>query len=207
MRDARARLTAMVEELRASPRVDLVRAEIGAPATDAELAAATAAGGGRLPAGVAEFYAEVGSFGLEWRRRVPVGGDLTDCGLVEILPVGEVFGDWEGVTWFEGEEDGDEFRPVLPFDMWVPEACMAFVRPEGGAVGDHVAYHYFGEELCETGYGFDEYVERLLVSRGYWYWPVTLCAEEQRTVEAEAFRRGVGELFEGVDLGMFVPRG
>ncbi|GIG68494.1 hypothetical protein [Phytomonospora endophytica] len=196
MRDVRVRLEAMVEGLRDNPRVEVVSARIGDPAGEADLSGVEKS----APADVLDFYREVGSFSLEWRHTVAelAEGDLADQGYVNILPITEVYGDWAGNVWFPGEDE--TFREVKPFDAFVPEACAAFTD------GPHVAYHYYGEELEDTGRTFAEWFELLLVSRGYWYWIQTLCAETVDSHEAEAFRRVMPEVFPDVDLSAFRPR-
>lgn len=198
----RTRLDAMIADLERNPRVQLVEADVAPPAPSSDIDSARGLAGGRLPDGVEDFYREVGAVRLTWRHTVPelLHGDLSDQGLVRILPLPEVFGDWQGVTWHSA--DDREYRDVKPFDMFVPEACAAFVPPRGT-----VHYHYFGEELYDTGYAFGAYLERLLASRGFWYWPQTLCRELQDSAEVAAFRRAMPVLFPGHDDALFRPAG
>lgn len=205
MRNARARFVAMVDGLRDNPKVDVASVNVPRPASQQDIAAAARLAGGALPDGVAEFYAEMNGFKLDWRHTVAEvsQGDQSDHGLVNILPIGEVFGDWRGVTWFS---DDDEFRPVKPFDMFTPEACAAFIKPDGRPPAGTVAYHYFGEELHDTGYSFDEYLDRLLASRGFWYWVQALCRDLQASAEVTAFRRVMPLIFDDYDNQLFQPR-
>jgi hypothetical protein len=206
MRDARDRFQAMIDDLRRNPNVRVATADMADPASSAEIEAATELAGGYLPAGVAEFYSQLNGIQLEWRHTVAKvrHGDESDKGLIDILPITEVFGDWEGVTWF-GDDD-DEYRSVKPFDMFVPEACTAFIQPPGKRPADTVAYHYFGEELHVTGYKFDEYLERLLASRGFWYWIQALCPDLQDSSEVADFRRAMPLIFDDYDDSLFQPR-
>ncbi len=196
----------MVEDLERNPNVEVLSADVAAPAAADDVETARHLAGGALPTGVEDFFGEIGGFRLEWRHTIAGirQGDLSDHGFVNLLPIREVFGDWRGVTWF-GEQDS-EFRAVKPFDMFVPEACAAFVQPEGGQPAGTVAYHYFGEELYDTGYAFDEYLVRLLASRGFWYWIQTLCAGLEASTEAEAFRRAMPLIFPDYDDSLFRPR-
>ncbi|MFC0597406.1 hypothetical protein [Streptomyces palmae] len=117
----------------------------------------------------------------------------------------EVFGDWGGVTWFSSQGD-QRFRGVKPFDMFVPESCAALLQPPGETPGDTVAYHSFGQEVHDTGYTFDEYLERLLAARGHWYWIQTLCPGKQHSIEVEAFRWNMPYIFPDYDDRLFRPR-
>ena len=205
MRDARARFEAMLDDLRRNEQVEILSAELGAPASAAELEAARELAGGELPAGVEEFYAQLNGFQLEWRHTVAqvTHGDLADHGVVDLVPIGEAFGDWRGVTWFS---DDDEYRVVKPFDTFVPEACAAFIKPDDQPATGTVAYHYFGEELHDTRYSFDEYAERLLAARGFWYWIKALCADLQDSTEVAGFRRAMPLIFDDYDDRLFQPR-
>lgn len=208
MRNVRSRLTAMIDDLEGNPNVEVLTADLAGSASGADIDQATRLANGVLPVGVEDFYREVGSFRLEWRHTVAEisQGDLSDQGFVNILPAPQVFGDWRDITWFPDQDQGQEFQPVKPFDMFVPEACAAFLQPPDRTPGDSVAYHYFGEELCDTGYAFDEYLERLLASRGYWYWVQTLCPGKESSAEVVAFRRNMPLIFPDHDDTLFHPR-
>ncbi|KAK2784119.1 hypothetical protein FQN52_009284 [Onygenales sp. PD_12] len=115
-------------------------------------------------------------------------------GSINILPLEEVFSSWEDSLWFPtetdkvrgytgwGRADGDgegwmyRFRHVKSFDLFMPEASVGFLmeweegEEVGGWVGGMMAYHYHGEELEVTDMSFRGYLERLLVSRGFWAW-------------------------------------
>lgn len=201
----RSRFTSMIDDLRTNPQVEMISVTLSPPATRADLDAAAELAGGMLPTGTEDFYSELDGVQLEWRHTVPAisKGDLSDHGLVNILPIREVFGDWRGVTWFGA--DNDEFRPVKPFDMFVPEACAAFIQPAGEPPAASVSYHYFGEELHVTGYTFDEYLVRLLASRGFWYWIQTLCPGLESSTEVTAFRQAMPQIFDDYDDRLFRP--
>ncbi len=202
----RSRFTSMVDDLRSNPRVEVISVAVAPPATRLDLDAAAALAGGVLPAGTHDFYSELNGFQLEWRHTLPAisHGDLSDHGMVNILPIRDIFSDWRGVTWFG--DDADEFRAVKPFDMFVPEACAAFVQPAGKPPAASVTYHYFGEESYDTGYSFDDYLVRLLASRGFWYWVQTLCPGLESSTEVTDFRQAMPQLFADYDDSLFRPR-
>ncbi|PGH23531.1 hypothetical protein AJ80_02485 [Polytolypa hystricis UAMH7299] len=101
------------------------------------------------------------------------------------------------------------FRPVRPFDTFVPEACMAFLQPVGkgrkAQPADQVAFHYCGEELCKTRYTFAEYIDRLIASRGMFYWCESLCVDRQDSAQTMEFRRKMPVLFPDYDDSLFQP--
>lgn len=200
MSDTRQRLDALVASLRENPRVELLNHALTDPLPAARLSRVIEESGARLPAGVEDFYRQVGSFTLDWRS---AAGDGQGRGAIDVLPLDRVLGDWSGVTWFPRGDQ--EFRPVVPFDFFTPEACVAFERGEDGVFSEQVSYHYFGEELASTGRTFAEYVDLLIASRGYWYWPTALCAGYEDSAEVADFRRTMPLLFPDHDDALFHP--
>ncbi len=196
----RPRFEAMVDDLRAHKKVEGVEASFAPPATDAQIAEAERSFGRSIDAEIVAFYREMNGFNLEWQ------GTASDDerGHIHLQPIEKVFGDWKNVMWFD-REGGDRFRSLLPFDFFVPEACMAFDASETPL---RVHFHYCGEEQSATGYGFAEYLERLLASRGYFYWVQALCEDEDQadSEEAETFLANVPLLFRGVDKRLFRPK-
>ncbi|MER8043592.1 hypothetical protein [Streptomyces sp. NPDC094032] len=199
MESIHGRLQALASELSEDPAIRVLEYSLTEPASshDLEQGAETASEG--LPQGLVDLYAEVGSFHLEWEHiKVP---DVR--GAINILPLAEVLGDWQGVTWFQGDE---EFRPVLPFDKFTSEACAALIRGADGHILPTVAYHYFGEELHHTDYSVEEYLDRLINARGYWYWQTTLCSDLTASTTASDFHRNMPLLFSDYDSSLFQPR-
>src|SRR5262245_10066067 len=203
----RERFESMAEELRSNRNVRVIKLALGRPAARAEIASAERRAGGALPDGVERFYREMNGFSLEWEHTVESirSHDSSDRGFVELLPIGRVFASWRGQTWFADIEGGETYRPVKPFDRFQPEACAAFYQPPGKAPEDRVYYHYFGEILEATGYTFPEYVDRLLASRGFFYWIVTLCAGLQSTREATSFREKMPLISDDFEAALFPP--
>ncbi|HET7487864.1 MAG TPA: hypothetical protein VFJ85_08040 [Acidimicrobiales bacterium] len=182
----------------------MTRKEIRPPGGPAELGTALSYASYELPAGVEDFYSELNGFEVAWRSDRTGYGQPAE-GSINLLPVQRIFGDWRGTVWFESAGD-ERFRDVKPFDLFQPEACMAFRQPPDESPEDHVQLHVFGEEVTATAYTFTDYVDRLLVSRGFSYWQTTLCDDAQETPEAKRFRDRAPALFPDIDLGLFVPR-
>jgi hypothetical protein len=185
----------MVAGLRSLKVVEITKARIARPATPAQIAAASAGLGRPIPEEILGFYREMNGFELAWDHRD--GDDVH--GRVCLLPIQKIFVDLKGVIWFD---EDDPFRDVAPFDEFVPEACAAFQRSEDPL---RVHYHYRGEELEPTGYDFGAYLERLLESRGYRYWILTLTRETAKSRVAKAFFEDAPKLFPDLDLELFRP--
>jgi hypothetical protein len=200
----RPRFAALELELRDHTWIDVTAFEVRPPAGAADLDAAAAAAGGSLPDALAAFYGEMDGARVEWCLRdehaVEDGG--VDRGCVDLLPLAEVFKDWNGVTWFD---DDDRYRGVRPLDFFAPEACAALVCDEGTGLMSAVHYHYLGELLCDTGHGFGDFLDRLLVARGFWYWIESLCPRVCTSPEAQRFLQRMPDLFADFDAALFAP--
>jgi hypothetical protein len=206
--DFRKKLEAMVEGLRTNPRVRILEALLADPAAPAEIEQARDLAKGSLPAGVEELYRQMNGFRLRWEHcveRLRKHSDA-DRGFVNILPLLTVFGDWEGLTAPAGSAGGDEHRPVKPVDDFIPEACAALYQEPGRAPRGTVYYHVYGKSLEDTAHTFPEYLERLLVSRGYFYWIQTLCPAHQASAAVKDFRHDMPLLFDDYDDALFHPK-
>jgi hypothetical protein len=201
------RFASMAESLKANPAVNIIELAFNPPAPDTAIEQAKRLAGGALPAGVERFFKEMNGFTLEWEHTIEAikqGGDF-DKGFIKILPILDIFGTWKNITWFEGIEGGDEYRSVKPLDHFIPEACAAFYQGPEEAPQNTVYYHYFGEYLENTGYTFEEYIDRLVASRGYFYWIQTLCKGLQKSHEVAMFRKHMPLIFQDYNDDLFHP--
>jgi len=204
----RERFELMTKNLEANRNVNITRLAFGNPASDAEIEQAKKLAGGVLPEGVEGFFREMNGFCLEWEHTIESikQHNDTDKGFINILQILGVFGDWKNSTWFDDFEGGDKYKPVKPLDYFVPEACAAFYQATGGTPQNTVYYHYFGEYLEDTGYTFLEYIDRLLASRGYFYWIQTLCKGLQGHFEVANFRKNMPLIFDDYNDDLFHPK-
>lgn len=194
--DWHSRLSAMVESLEQDSRIEVRKAELSGGASAQEIAAAERAADGALPEPIKAFYRDVNGLTLEWRARGDLAKGTTVRGAVNLLPIARVFGDWQSAV---------AGLPLKPFDLFVAEACAALWWPKA-AKDSTVRLHSFGEGTVDTHYHFAEYLERLLVSRGFWYWIQTLSTETNVNPEAEAFRKIAPQLFPDYQDALFQPR-
>ena len=204
----RERFEAMVRGLERNPRVTLVDVGFPKPASAPQIEYAKGQAGGALPGGMEEFYRSMNGFRLEWEQRAPEPGrkDEPGRGMIDILPLYRVLGDWEGTVWYRDMEGGEKYRPVRPLDFFVEEACAALVQPDGQPLRDEVVYHYLGESIEHTGHSFREWMDKLLAARGYFYWIRTLCAGSQASPEVLSFRKAMPLIFEDYDDALFQPK-
>lgn len=203
----RSRFAAMVDELQANSRVQIRSVTFGDPAPAEEIAALGAAVP-VLPPGLTSFFQEMNGFGLEWEITVE---DLrsnsdADCGFINIGGISDVFDLGVGRTWHPGQPGGDRFKPIRPVDIFVPEACAALMQTSGGNVPDTIHFHIFGEDTIDTRYTFLEWLDRLIASRGLWYWIESLCPELQEEQPVVEFRKKMPLLFADYDNDLFQPK-
>ena len=214
--EIRRSLERMIVNLWQNRNISVTEVEIGPPTSRFEIETAKKAANGRLPVGVEEFYSQVGSFKVEWETISPEleGANIPATGHINILPISKIFGDnWRDVTWFPLPNDREptsddewrfEYRNVVPFDFFIPEACMCFLQEQGETPDDQVAFHDF-EEIFKTRYTFADYIARLLKSYGYCYWMKSLASECEDRVDVEEFRANIPKLFESIDDSLFCP--
>jgi hypothetical protein len=190
------RFRAMESDLQANPLIKVVLSEFNPPATAEELDEAR--NQFDLTAAMVDFYGEANGIQIHWERREQkeiAGGGLA-TGLISLLPVQEVFGDWEDIIYFE---DNDRFKSLYPLDFFVEEACAALYLD--GSKNPAVYYHYCGEEMSPMGVDFAGYLELLLKSRGFWYWHLALTQSEDAianapmSIEEKNFREIMPQLF------------
>lgn len=200
----RARLEAMFEQLRRHPKIRVKQAFLGPPVPAYELASYRHLAGGALSPGLEALWSEVSFVDLEWSCKHPLDDpdepELT--GSVHILPPARTFSDWEDVLWFDFIEPDHPYRHIRPFDFFVPEAA-AVLYP---IPGEHeVYYHYCGEELHPTGMSVEQWFERLLRSRGCWYWIEACCVDGQDSAQTRQLFEAMPLLFEDFDPADFSP--
>ncbi|MEH1926896.1 hypothetical protein [Nostoc sp.] len=202
------RFELMAENLKANRAIKIMELIFNPPALEAEIEQAKTLAKGVLPAGVESFFREMNGFNLEWEHNVESikqDNDF-DKGFIKILPILDIFGNWKDTTWFEGSEGADEYKPVKPLDYFAPEACAAFYQTTEEIPLNTVYYHYFGEYQEDTRYTFEEYIDRLLASRGYFYWIQTLCKGLQKSNEVAVFRNNMPLIFDDYNDDLFHPK-
>lgn len=191
------RLRRVVADLESRPDVfEVVAFEVRPPAPEEEIEAARSYGG--LTRDMEEFFRVANGFRLEWRHIGDDEGDDEEAarGCVDIRPLDEIFTDHEGSIYFA---DDDRFKPLHPLDLFTEEACCALYLD--GAAEPRVYYHYLGEEAATLELDFRGYLEKILRSRGFWYWPKSIAAPEffnpyvPMSLEESRFRAVMPRLF------------
>ncbi len=143
-----------------------------------EVIASAKGEGIEVPEDVLGFYSVCNGFTLRWNlKRMREELDQEVVGVSNVLPMEEVFSDWEGFLYFEdepelNEADGYDLTKAKVFDNFSTEAGVLLYF--GGGLGYEVLYHYYGEEVLSTGWSLMEYLNNLIRMRALWYWQPAL---------------------------------
>ncbi len=199
-RDVVERLRGMAAELEKHPEIELSVCRFNPPAAEAELA--QVGENFKLTPAMLKFYRQANGVNIHWERRG--SKETAAVGYINLLPVGEVFGSWEGVIYLEEES---RFKPLHPLDFFIEEACAALKLD--GSENPEVYYHSLGGEMAPLGVDFGGYLELLLESRGFLYWQLAVATHEYSrsdapmTAEERSFRETMSQLFPDFDGSAF----
>ena len=199
------RFKEMIAELEAHPSIGVTEATIHAPAPTSileELSARFA-----VPSAMRRLYEQANGLTVRWEVPDAEGSSSPQCGNINILPIEQVYGSWEGIIWFDEDWDDGSTKPLHPLDFFIDEACSALYID--GSDNPTVYYHYCGEDKEDLRVDFAGYIELLLKSRGFWYWPSAIVSDltgEEYTTEPSNFRRVMPRLFGDFEAGFFLRR-
>lgn len=187
------RFNKMVDELKKHPQIEVKKFIVNPPATieEFEMAEETF----ELTQDMIDFYTEANGIELEWTIKGETDG--YDDGHIVLLPVQDVFQNWEESL---DAEDTPEFEPLHPIDFFVPEACAALLLD--GTKNPIVYFHKVGEEMDTLKLDFKDYLNALLITRGFFYWQsaiVSYLKEEDRFTEVN-FKEKMPKLFPDFKL-------
>ena len=204
----REKFEAMVDILERNPHINITKVKFRNPTKPSFIKWAKESAGGTLPSAMEAFYQSMNGFTLEWEQTLPdvETQGLTGKGFIDIEPLHRVLGDWKDIVWFEQIESSLQFKPLKPVDFFMEEACTCLLQPDGKPIQDEIVYHYLGEYTSHTHHTFEEWIDKLLLSRGYFYWIQTLCSEWQSSPEVKSFREVMPKLFDDYDDTVFQPK-
>ena len=194
----------MSAALKNNPAIDVIVCEFNSPATEEELNEARSKF--KLTSKMIDFYSQANGISIQWERRKEKelsGGGLA-AGLIDLLPVQEVFGDWKDNIYFD---EDDPCKPLHPIDYFIGNACAALYL--NGLNNPEVYYYYRGEKMRPLGVDFEGYLQLLLKSRGFWYWPLAIAGSEDvdpsapMPREERNFRQIMPQLFPDFDPSDF----
>lgn len=199
----------MVQSLKAHPHIQVQRVYLTEPAEAYELHDLIRQLPAPMPEGMRQMYEELGDFELSWKHpdlTVTIEGQQSKEpveGSIRILPLSKLAQDWEDIIWFDFMEPDNPARSLIPFDLYMPEAC-AVMRP----VDDHMAidYHYCTEDLWPTGMNFDQWFDALIMSRGLMHWLEACTVPGQSSFQTHFLFEVGPRLFDDFDPKYFAPQ-
>jgi hypothetical protein len=164
----------MVASLKNNSAIDVYECNFNSPATEEELNSARSKF--NLTPAMIQFYSEANGISIQWEKLINKelsGGGLI-AGMIDLLPVQEVFRDWKDNIYFE---EDDPCKPLHPIDYFIGNACAGLYLD--GSDNPEVYYYYRGEKMRPLGVDFEGYLQLLLKSRGFWYWPLAIAGPEE----------------------------
>ena len=194
----------MTEKLENNKKVNLITSEFNSPATEKQIREAQ--NNFNLTGAMIDFYSEANGIKIQWQKKEleEISGGELAIGNINLLPVEKVFGNWEGVIYFD---EDDCFKLLHPLDFFCDEACAALYL--GSSDNPQVYYHYLGEEMNPLGLDFEGYLRLLLKSYGFWYWQKAIARPEYcnlyvtTSIEERNFKKIMPQLFPDFDLSEF----
>lgn len=164
----------MVASLKNNSAIDVYLYNFNSPATEEKLKEAQSKF--NLTPAMIDFYSEANGISIQWEKlgekEIPGGGLI--AGMIDLLPVQQVFRDWKDNIYFE---DDDPCKPLHPIDYFIGNACAGLYLD--GSDNPEVYYYYRGERMRRLGVDFEGYLQLLLKSRGFWYWQVAIAGPEE----------------------------
>ncbi len=182
-------LTKIVEDLKGSPDVELVRGDL-AEGTDADYINGFLRNRGlKASKDYVEFYTEVDYVEVEWVvrpkavKRLSLGASMSVSGRINIPSFETILMDledegfWFNLAWREyaSVNELSEPRPGIPFDYCDPNASgCACVGSTDTAIGKDLIYFDHGTGTLPLGLTIKDYVGHLSGTRGVYGWQKAL---------------------------------
>ena len=191
----RERFEQMVAGLRENPNIEIEAAKLGKPATESALGKAKSV---VLPKGLEQLCREMDGFTLKWSvapglleemREANPFAEFMEGGSINLQPIARIA---------RGERDSGSLRH--PIDIYVPERYVGFAN------GSRLVWCDVSPENTPIGYSFPEYLDRLLLSRGYLDWVATLCAGCGSSSRVRGFQKIMPRLFSDYRREWFRPK-
>ncbi|MGD1715692.1 SMI1/KNR4 family protein [Dapis sp. BLCC M172] len=159
----------MVASLKNNSAIDVYLYNFNPPATKEELNEAQSKF--NLTSAMIDFYSEANGITIEWEKEVPEGGLI--AGMIDLLPIQEVFRDWKDNIYFD---ENDPCKALHPIDYFIGNACAGLYLD--GSDNPEIYYYYRGRRIRPLGVDFEGYLQLLLKSRGFWYWQLAIAGPE-----------------------------
>ncbi len=190
-KDIIARLERMVKMLEAEKEVVVEEFKVRPPLSPEEMEKVVARARGEnieVPEDVLDFYSVCNGFVLRWNLK-KLEDELEVVGTADVLPMEDVFSDWEGDLYFSdepelNERDGYDLTRAKVFDAFIEEAGILLYFGDSSEKDYEMLYHYYGEGVKPLGWSLKEYLNNLIRMRALWYWQSDLIEAEGNVLEA-----------------------
>jgi hypothetical protein len=148
------------------------------------------------------FYSQVKEVDIAWKH-FKFEKQPQVCGKINILPFKTVFGDWEGIVWFNNQSNS-ELQQFRVFDFFSNEACVGFYDNDDQS--KELFYLYFGEKPLSLSLDVEGYCKMLQQSYGFFYWQLAIVEikTNKSSPESRDFKHYMPQLFQDFNYDKFV---
>lgn len=152
----------------------------------------------KLPASELAFWGEADGLTLAWK------GPKRSRGVIELLPIETMLGDWKGTLYFDDTPATDVTRRLYPLDFPSDTnadcAALTLVRAR-----PRVMHHTLGEDTRDLGVDVAGYLALALACRGLRGWQDAVVADRAGE-DTAAFRAQMTALFPDAPLAEILTR-
>ena len=138
------------------------------------------------------FYSEISLHKLEWTN----GANNSIRGFINILPIEQAVGSWDGIIYFKGSNEG--LKNFKPFDFFLPECCVGFyLADENENPNEELCAYDLEDEPEPLNVNMEGYIQLLYMARGFSYWSYVLRGLEggRDYGVTEKFKKAMPEVF------------
>ncbi len=140
-------------------------------------------------------YSFTNGFSIKWRLKTEKNQHSFQ-GSINILPIEEVFGDWEEIVYFDFTEEHDRAKSFKIIDFFMPEACIGIFTDDEN--DNSLYYHDFEGEFYPLHLDMEGYINMLGLSYGTSGWQMAILIHQQG-----AFSKVIDDAFEKQMINLF----
>jgi hypothetical protein len=149
-----------------------------------------------------DFYNEINSFLLDWENAKGLPGDVR--GNVKIISADKSLSDWKDIVYFEFDSPLRFFKIL---DQFASEACCGFYTTESKTESTRQIFYFdFHDEPVSLGIGIEGYIQMIVKSKGFVYWPKVLLDVQKKseTPQVKLMRESMPQIFPEFNFEEFI---
>jgi len=157
---------------------------------------------GFIDVSIYDFYKEIDSFTLDWENTKGLPEDVR--GNVKIIPADLSLSDWKGIVYFENDSPLRFFKIL---DQFASEACSGYYTTESKMESSRLIFYYdFHDEPVSLGIGIEGYIQMIIQSKGYLYWPKVILdiRKKSQTAQVRLMQESMPQIFPSFNFDDFI---